>query len=228
VMMKKAMFFVIFLGLAFAMKPLFAAEENFYSDGFSLPVLNSVWQWVDELGTAQYSLSKNPGNLSIYSDGQAVFARVVQFCSGPFTAEVEVSVKAKEDIQGAGLIIWEQEGNNMLLVRGMKDGKQVIDFTAVSGGEITEHFEVEYPESYVYLRLVRDGDSFTAWYSKNGNDWLRLGTIQVVFKPTVKTGVFMVNSQEDMKLQADFNYFRVHQVKSDAESEDEYEMGEGM
>ncbi len=212
-MMKKAMFFVIFLGLALGIKPLFAAEEIFYSDGFSLPVLNGVWQWVDELGTAQYSLSKNPGNLSIVSSGQAAFTRVVQFCSGSFTAEAEVSIKAQADIQGAGLIVWEQDGNNMLLVRGIKDGKHVIDFTAVSDGEITEHFEVEYAESYVFLRLVRIGDSFTGWYSKNGTDWIRLGTIQVMFKPTVKTGVFMVNSQENMKLQADFNYFRVHKQK---------------
>ncbi|OHD56042.1 MAG: hypothetical protein A2Y33_11355 [Spirochaetes bacterium GWF1_51_8] len=207
-MNKKAMFLAVFVGLIMGIGTAYAKDTDFYSDGFSLPVLDGVWQSVSDVGDAQFSLSAKPGNLSIIAEGD-VFARTILSFGGDFTVETQLGVKPSDDLQGAGLILWVKPGLNLILIRGMKDGKNVIDFAGVSENELTEHFAVDYSKSYVYLRIVRQGDSFTAWYSEDGAEWIRIGTIQTALTPNLKAGVFAMNGSSG-SIQADFNYFRIH------------------
>ena len=127
------------------------------------------------------------GGADLWTDADA-YSAIYQPGAAGTTATIETEVTAQQDMTGfakAGIIV----RNDMTGSGSSPEG--VILFESPSGG-----IQLEWdsdggdninsvsppngtiPESLpVYLELVRDGDSYTGYYSYGGADWLTVGTV---------------------------------------------------
>jgi regulation of enolase protein 1 (concanavalin A-like superfamily) len=48
----------------------------------------------------------------------------------------------------------------------------------------------------LFLRLLRQGRAFSAWYSHDGHRWVKLGSVDAAFAERVEVGVVAVNSSK--------------------------------
>ena len=74
---------------------------------------------------------------------------------------------------GANAFVWVTPGNNVEFQTRASDGASSSYSATVSAGS-----------SPVWVRLVRSGNQFTAYYSLNGTSWTQVGTTQTVTMPT--------------------------------------------
>ena len=144
-------------------------------------VLGEGWQWVREK-PEKWSLTNNPGWLEIsisngyVGDGSMDNLLLRPAPEGDFELETKLNFKPTGDFQIAGLLIYESAGNFVQYGRAFCDYPQCandgfyIDMV-VGGGMIPENFAVAAPEAgEVYLRLRREGSTYTAYAVKTGRN----------------------------------------------------------
>jgi hypothetical protein len=57
---------------------------------------------------------------------------------------------------------------------------------------VSRGFTIE--DGPLFLKLQRQGEAFSAWYSRDGRRWVELGGINATFAEQVEVGVIAVNS----------------------------------
>jgi regulation of enolase protein 1 (concanavalin A-like superfamily) len=135
--------------------------------------------------------------------------RVLRRVRGDFTADVHVIGRLEpgrtktthyDPYHGAGLIVWQDSSNYLRLERavGFIKGRHhpYVNYELREGGRlaVTRGFTVE--DGPLWLKLRRQGGSFSAWYSHGGRRWVALGRIDTTFADRVEVGVDAVNSAE--------------------------------
>ena len=75
------------------------------------------------------------------------------------------------------------------------------------GGVYNDSGNIALSAGAVYLRLQRNGDDFTAWYSQRGNEWVQVGVVSFPAAHTLQVGVHLINEWQDNPAQADFEHF---------------------
>ena len=114
--------------------------------------------------------------------------RVVRGVRGDFTANVRVLGQLEpgrsrtthyNPYHGAGLIVWQDPSNYLRLERavGTIDGRHhpYVNYELREGGllAVTRGFTIG--DGTLYLKLRRQGNAFSAWYSFDGRRWVGLG-----------------------------------------------------
>jgi regulation of enolase protein 1 (concanavalin A-like superfamily) len=159
-----------------------------------------------------------PDTLHSLSSSISVNApRVLQEVDGDFTATVRVSgefvpgEKATKPsgypFNGAGLLIWGDQGNFIRLERNvwwMADQQVHASYTPLfqyfKAGEEQQNVcppgtsKEFFQGRSTCFRLERKGDHVTAWYSHDGKEWTAVKEIAVDLPQKVQVGVAAINS----------------------------------
>jgi regulation of enolase protein 1 (concanavalin A-like superfamily) len=148
--------------------------------------------------------------------------RVVRRVRGDFTAEVRVIGRLEpgrsatthyDPFHGAGLIVWQDESNYLRLERavGFITGRPrpYLNYELREGGRLAMSRGISIEDHPVFLKLRRQGQEFSAWYSLNGRRWVRLAKVDASLDERVEVGVVAVNSSS-RTLSAELEGFSVN------------------
>jgi len=163
-------------------------DPNYFRDDFDNK-LGDGWGWLHE-DPNNWSLAAVPGSLQINVVGGQVSDETITNLllraapPGDFQIETKVTFRPTADFQFAGLIIYESPPNLIQAGRAFCDLPDVcvgeglyVDYYS-NGSFVTPNFAAAYTESEIYLRLIRQGDTYTFQTSSDGSEWiLRGGTV---------------------------------------------------
>ena len=200
-----------------------APETVIFLDDFNDVYLNPRWAWVDPGEDCGYYLEN--GRLDIYAPqgGNDLYPfsnkdapRMILSASGDLTIETVVEFNPQYYVQGAGLLVWKDADNYLRLdrlIRGENpnDVHQVIDFSGEIAGEWRDFGGVpwDYEDPITYFRFERTGETFTGFFSYDGNYWDPVGSTSFPLANPVSVGLFVINQWQDNNAHADFDYFKV-------------------
>lgn len=201
-----------------------SADSACIFETFEGPALNPGWVWVDPLGGASYSLSANPGYLRIVApNGNRDLAtfnknapRLLRSISGDFDIQTKLTINPFDGYQSAGLLMWFDDANFIWIGRSVGN---VIGHNYVRNGtnEGLNPPQPDYSAATIHFRMVRQGSTFSTYYSQNGFSWVLTGSLTYTSTPSaVSAGVFLINNWQDNPISADFDFFKIncpqHQV----------------
>jgi regulation of enolase protein 1 (concanavalin A-like superfamily) len=136
---------------------------------------------------------------------------VVRRVRGDFTANVHVlgrlipgpfKTTQYDPYHGAGLIVWQDPFNYLRLERavGFIDGRHhaYVNYELRAGGLLAVSRGFTIQGGSLFLKLRRQGESFSAWYSHDRHRWIKLGRVDATFAQRVEVGVVAVNCSTEM------------------------------
>ena len=192
-------------------------DPNYFRDDFD-DNLGPGWQWLREAPN-NWSLTAVPGSLQINVDGGQITDETMTNLllraapAGNFQMETKITFSPRANFQFAGLIIYESPPNLIQAGRAFCDLPDVcvgdglyVDYYN-NGSFVTPNFAAAYPESAVYLRLVRQGDTYTFQSSADGSEWILRGGTVSSMKP-LQIGLAAGQNTTDI-IPALFDYFEV-------------------
>jgi len=151
--------------------------------------LAAGWGWVREDPT-HWNLTDVPGSLRIILQPQGVNtgANNVLLRAGPggkFEIATLVRFTPTSDFQFAGLLIYQDDSNYVQFGRAFC-GTSGTGATCVGNGVYLDNFQngdrvapnystATASQSQAYLRLRREGSTYTAYYSEDGANWTVIG-----------------------------------------------------
>jgi hypothetical protein len=196
-----------------------ATPSYLFRDDFE-GALADGWQWLGE-DVSGWSLTDAPGFLrilvrpsSIGADDPINFA-VRPVPTGDFVLETFMRFEPAQNFEFAGLLIYDQQGNAMQFGRAFAIGcgEQCIGnglyFEGVVNGERarSNHATRVDQADADYLRVVRVGNEYAAYYSIDGISWTRVGRHEGAIGPRF---VGLIASQGPAGARAaDFDYFMI-------------------
>ena len=196
------------------------ADPNFFRDDFD-STLSGGWQWLNE-DRDNWSLTVSPGALQIHVDGGQVSDGTIrnlllrQAPTGNFQIETKLTFKPNADFQVAGLIVYESPPNIIQAGRAFCDLPDVcvgeglyVDYYT-DGNFVTPNFATAYTDNVAYLRLVRQGDTYTFQSSSNGSEWILRGGTVSTMNP-LQIGLVAGQNTVDL-VPALFDYFEVRSL----------------
>jgi beta-glucosidase len=189
------------------------------SDEFKSNILGSHWNWIRE-NKSNWSLSKNPGSMVIKGEkgdilGAANTAENILLQSANtdwvITTKITLPRKPSSPNEQAGLIAWQDDDNFVKLVyrsnsRGFRPGAAaassgVLDMIVEENGYNFSLANMRSPdilgenELSVILKLERKGAVITGSYSKDGKNFTKIGTANILLNDT-KAGMIVCNGVE--------------------------------
>ena len=197
-----------------------ASDPNYFRDEFT-STLGAGWQWRNE-DPNHWTLSAVPGALQIHVEGGQVSDDTIrnlllrQAPAGNFQIETKVTFSPTADFQFAGLIVYEAPQNLIQAGHAFCDLPDVcvgqglyVDYYN-RGNFVTPNFAAAYTDRDVFLRLGRQGDTYTFQSSPDGNEWiLRGGTVSTM----TPRQIGLVAGQNTVELTpALFEYFEVRSL----------------
>ena len=180
------------------------------------------WQWIEpdeRYDATPHDVKKGVLRVTITSkknlDGKLTNApRYIKPISGDFEIETRVKFLPKENYQGAGLLIYQDEANYLRFERayggsgggagGIRldvNNKGVYEPIAAPGEIQTEMGEVE-------MKIVRSGRVFSAYWRGDENaEWRAVGEFESDYPETVMAGLTASNTAREVT--AEFAYIRL-------------------
>ncbi|MEL6828598.1 MAG: cadherin-like domain-containing protein, partial [Pseudomonadota bacterium] len=189
------------------------------SDDFNSSTLNpGVWTIEGPAGTsAGVSANATDAFLELVTPDGAYDvwqtnngARAMQdITDGNFVAEARFLSTPTEKFQLQGFLV-EEDAQNWLRFDTYSDGLRLFAFGATTiNGSSSMAFRSEIPGGVAeYLRLQRDGDTWTLEYSQDGVNWITGGTLTHELDATA-AGVFAGNTNSAPGFTAQVDYFEV-------------------
>lgn len=182
--------------------------------------LGDGWQWVRE-NPKGMSLTNNPGWLEIMARSGNVGSGSIENLllrptpDGNYELETKLKFKPTENFQFAGLLIYESAANFIQFGRAFCNATPCVgdgyylDMTA-NGNFNPENFATAAPETdTVYLRLRREGGTFTAYASEDGDEWIVIGAHVSEIKPLF-VGLLAGQAVSSVPKPAQFDYFIIN------------------
>ena len=195
-------------------------DPNYFRDDFEND-LGPGWSWLREV-PHNWSLSNSPGALQINVDsGQVSDETMTNLLlrtapAGDFQMETKLTFSPKADFQFAGLIVYESPSNLIQAGRAFCDHPDVcvgdglyVDYYN-NGSFVTPNFAAAYPESEVYLRLIRQGDTYAFQSSPDGSEWILRGSTVSSMNP-LQIGLAAGQNTTSI-IPALFDYFEVRSI----------------
>jgi hypothetical protein len=191
--------------------PLF---NTVWDDQFDSASLDPTWAWMYEDPT-HWSLSDMPDFMRITTQEANANLLVRDAPLGNFEIRTHVLFTPTENYQIAALQVYGDDNNYLKLGRAFCDVPPPncvgngIYFDDIENGVFTgSNYAITLPVSNeVYLRIVRNGNTFTGYASPNGTSWTELGAHTVGFSP-VKIGLAASNQGQPVtEIPADFDFF---------------------
>ena len=179
------------------------------SDSFAKPALGSRWSWVRE-DPALWSLEDGAlvltaGKGDIAQAGNDAPNVLLQEANTDWTVDTRMRCFSAPaaPAQNAGLVAWESDDNFVKFVYAATFNFRRQPGAGPAAGQLQLLVEengqqkslaslsldgIVGADNLLYLRLVKQGDSYTAWYSVDGRKYEKMGTAQAVLKD-VRAGV---------------------------------------
>jgi regulation of enolase protein 1 (concanavalin A-like superfamily) len=180
------------------------------------------WQWIDpdernnptphdvRSGALRIEV---PSKKDLHGDNRTA-PRYLKSIKGDFQIETRVRFIPKENYQGAGLLIFQDDSNYLRFERaygGIGGGGEGIRLDARKGSEhkpIIPPGEIQTEEPEVELKIVRSGRIFIAfWREDESREWREAGEYESDYPDTVLVGVVAVNTARPVT--AEFAYIRL-------------------
>lgn len=140
--------------------------------------------------------------------------RYLKSIKGDFQIETRVRFAPKENYQGAGLLIFQDDNNYLRFERsygGMGGGGEGIRLDVWEAGEhraIVEPGGIPWEDSAVDLKIVRTGKLFIAyWRPDEEHEWREAGEFESQYSESTLAGVAAVNTARPVT--ADFVYIKL-------------------
>ena len=177
------------------------------------------WVWTNE-DPKNWSLTSNPGWLEINVQGGAVIDGTIKNLlwqpapEGNFQLETKLNFLPQNNFQIAGLLIYESSNDFMQFGRAFctmgRCARDGLYFDNYIGGKWTdENFTTRAPlTDTLYLRLIRDAQDYSAFFSEDGIDWKLIGIHTNHMQP-VFVGLVVGQSITKYLLPAQFDYFTI-------------------
>jgi len=197
---------------ASTMPPVLSFQDEF-DDEFQ-----PGWEWVSD-DEPHWSLSENPGHLQITLwTGYQKDNLLRPAPEKSYEIETKLSFEPASNSQKAGLIIYQDEDNHVYLSRGFCQMPTIpgacigngIYFNKRWKGTVGWSNYATRTESNdeVYLKIRREGNKYTAFYSTEGETWIEIGTHTADFDP-IRIGLTAGGSS--YAINADFDYFMLYE-----------------
>ncbi len=201
-----------------------------FSDEFNSPTLDPRWYWINE-DQIHWSLTASSGNLRIIG----ITGDMWMTCNNPtnlllqqapqdnFEVLTKLSIHPTTDYQQGGLIIFKDLDNYAKLdvLWSNVAGGENVEFIREQNGEVPPSlswpfFAVDLNQP-VFLKITKFGNTYTGFYSSNGQVWSIVGSLTFESVENPKIGVYAFSSFVDPPacagdvpdIQVDFDYFRV-------------------
>jgi beta-xylosidase len=167
-----------------------------FSDDFASDVINPNWRWVNE-NPSKWSLTEVPGSLRIIGEtgemavgcNNAQNVLLQSPSSTNFELITKLSIDPKTNFQQGGLVVFST-------VNGQIDMDNYVKLNVLYNSEMYGQSSELLPEEsgqyrgswpYIaapqsqpaYLKIVKVGTDYTGYYSSNGVDWSRVGSVRV-------------------------------------------------
>ena len=195
-----------------------SAPSITWTDNFSSSSLDGRWSWIREDAT-HWSLTERPGFLRITTQDGGLFgpggdAKNILLQSAPpgdFEIRTRVIFTPTENFHLAGLLVYDDDDNYILLIRGFCSfciGSGVY-FDSETGGINAPSIAETVSVTDIYLRIEKAGAVYTASYSEDGNSWRELGSHTNSSLTPTKIGISASNGNPPggAELPADFDFF---------------------
>ena len=197
------------------------ALPSTWRDDFDTETLVPGWFW-ENGDSSEWGLNDEPGFLRLSvsntsaGDGNLLLRQVQQHY---FVIETHVIFEPHTNFQFAGLVIYQDDYNDLALGRAFCDvqgacvGNGIYFDYVVDGNWVDGNFgTVVNSPNDVYLRLERRGDVVTAFYSDEGSTWYEIGTHAIPSDFQVNgVGLMAVGDYDtsDPNISAYFDYFEL-------------------
>jgi cytochrome c len=189
-----------------------------YKDDFDGSI-GPGWQWVKE-NKKMWSITNMPGWLEIIAGKGAVSARNLllrPIPEGNFELETKLKFEPVANYQIAGLIIYYNTANLIQFGRAYCNRRPAcvddgfyFDMN-IKGKPLEGNFATPAPAmDTVYLRLRREGNTYTSSYSEDGSRWTQIGVHTSEMQPK---SVGLAAGQSTIgSLPAQFDYFVINKL----------------
>jgi hypothetical protein len=180
------------------------------------------WTWLGEDPT-KWSLSAVDGSLQIMAsdasfDGPYLPLNILlrDAPAGDFEIITALHFTPTSNYQAAGLVVFQEQGNVLQLSRAFCDvvnacvGDGVYFDNFENGSSTGSNYHAAFHGSVIYLRLVREGNTYTGYYSEDGQNWIVTGKHVRDFS---KAQVGLIAAQAPVEIPAVFDYFTMNILK---------------
>ncbi len=203
------------------------------SDEFNNGITGNQWQWVRE-NKAAYSLTKNPGSLTITSEKGDVSEKsnsarnlLLQSANNDWTIETKlVFSRNPSQPENAGILVYENDDNFVkLMVRavtkttrqqGLQPGTLdlIIEENGIATSAATFNLRTGITgTNALTLKLEKSGSIYTAYYSLDGVKFEKLGTGIALLKD-IKAGLIVCDGVITQSMTSTY-YFNPDTTKPD-------------
>jgi beta-xylosidase len=191
-----------------------SSTENFQDDFAGH--LAEGWTWLAE-DPSKWSLSAVDGSLQIMAsdasfDGPYLPTNILlrDAPSGDFEITTALHFTPTSNYQAAGLVVFQDQGDALQLSHAFCDSVNAcvgdgIYFDNFENGSTTgSNYHIAFHGSTVYLRLQREGNTYTGYYSEDGQNWIITGKHVRDFS---QVQVGLIAAQSQTAIPAVFDYF---------------------
>jgi serine/threonine protein kinase len=194
--------------------------ESTFRDEFDNQLAEG-WTWLAE-DPARWSLAEVPGWLQIMAsdaslDGPSFPTNMLlrNPPEGDFEITTLLRFSPTSNFQFAGLLVFQDKGNALQLGRAFCD----LADTCVGDGVYFDNFQDGFIQSNhkasingpeIHLRLQRVGNTYTGYYSQDGENWTPIGEHTREFSQ-IQIGLMAAQAAE--QLPALFDYFRLTPIE---------------
>ncbi len=212
----------------------------FFYDEFDSENLNAPWAWIKE-DPSRWSLTGTPGILQITATGgdMALACRNHQnlllqdALSENFEIQTKVTIRPTQNYQQGGLVIFEDMDNYIKLdllwsdafINDGNESGEGIELLSEQKGVFTPAWPA-WPRAYlkldndgVFLKIRKEGAWYDGYYSKDGQQWIRLGSISVPTIANPQVGIFALGSNNAPNcthavpdIPVDFDFFHLNSI----------------
>jgi len=190
-----------------------AAARAGLSDEFDGTSLDAKWSWYNP--PASYDVgATTAGSLHMVANRNTNFGGssdsgvlLYQNTSGNFSIETKMASDPGANFEKAGIMVRNNASNWVGLFYQAQTGKQV-ELTTKVAGVASDNLKAV-TASPVYLRLERDGQTFTSYHSTDGFGWIFGWSVSVALDDAVSIGLIIADGNANADFAADFDFFRV-------------------
>lgn len=187
--------------------------NNFWVDDFSVPTLSSAWSWLNEDPT-HWSLTNSPGFLQITTQTGGIFSGayhnllLTEAPSEEYQITTRVTISPTETFQGASIIVYGNDDNYVRVSRRFANAGDEINFRHESNDTVLVNIGVSETATTLYLRITKEGDLYSGFYSIDGNSYSYIGQTEAVIT-NPKIGILSENGPSTTEIQSDYDFFKL-------------------
>ncbi len=190
-----------------------------WRDDFASSTLNSAWRWVRETANHWSLLPASPGYLRIttqagdlsQNNNTARNILVQTAPAGDFEISTLTAINPAQNFQQAVLLVYQDDDNVIRIGRSYSNRNQV-ELVYEVGGILRSVVYWPVSTTLTFLRVVKTGTTYTAYYGGDGLTWTQFAQVTDVAFPEVQVGLGAWNGagSNAAEIPADFDWFCIN------------------